>query len=408
MNIGNRIRRSPRATSDEKFKIIRNNVSSVAAGLHSQRLFELDVMRSFAIILIFFFHVPYVVGFAGYGQSWGPQPPDIFGQLLFWLQMVGVGLFFFVSGYAIDLKNGSMTSSNDVKNFFFKRATRIYLLYWLALVVSFGASQILFTFFNQDGWLVNSSLSVYVINFLGLQVLLAPRFLGLDLVIIWFVGVILLYYLFYPVIVRRSSNHATIITKALVIFLLCGVIHLVFNIIDFRFFLYYLIFIAGLLAQRSNFLHSEISKVYYLSAIFVLCILATIYYILGGVIKDLNLSFWSVYNISISIYLIEINAMVLLFIFIVASLVKSQSRRMGKRVHTYIGVISYASYAIFLFHLFFIELFREFFDLVGLQRFEIALIVIIVGFPLITLFSFYLQKCADMLLAYLITRFSKD
>jgi peptidoglycan/LPS O-acetylase OafA/YrhL len=405
MNIGNWIRRSPRATSDEKFKIIRTNSSSVAAGLRSQRLFELDVMRSFAIILIFFFHVPYVVGFGSYGQSWGPQPPDIFGQFLFWLQMVGVGLFFFVSGYAIDLKNSSMTSSDDVKNFFFKRATRIYPLYWLALVVSFGASQILFTFFNQDGWLVNSSLSVYVINFLGLQVLLAPRFLGLDLVIIWFVGVILLYYLFYPVIVRRSSNHATIITKALVIFLLCGVIHLVFNIIDFRFFLYYLIFIAGLLAQRSNFLYSEISKVYYLSAILVLCILATIYYIF---IKDLNLSFWSVSNISISINLIWINAMVLLFIFIIASLVKSQSRRMGKRVHTYIGVISYASYAIFLFHLFFIELFREFFDIVGLERFEIALIVIILGFPLITLFSFYLQKCADKLLAYLITRFSKD
>jgi peptidoglycan/LPS O-acetylase OafA/YrhL len=378
----------------------------MAAGLGSQRLLELDVIRASAIILIFLFHVPYNLGIAAYGQPWGPQSSlYIFQELLFYVKAVGLSLFFFISGYAIDLRNSSITSSDEVKNFLVKRAKRIYPLYWLALIV--GLIVGLFTNNTVYGWPVNLNPSVYVTNFLGLQALLAPQFLDENLIVIWFVGVILLYYLCYPGIVRRSSNRTKVLINASVIFLFFCVLNVVFHMVEYRFFLYYFVFVAGVVAQRSDFLHTETNKVFCLSAIFVLCILAIIYHMLGAVVAiALQLSFSSVYDLNFAINLIFFDVTMLLFMFIIASIVKSQSKRIGNRAHKYIYIISYAAYAIFLFHVPFIALCGQVFGLVGLGQLESALIVIILGFPLITLFSFYLQQYADKFLAYLTTHFS--
>jgi hypothetical protein len=66
----------------------------------------------------------------------------------------------------------------------------------------------------------------------------------------WFVGVILLCYLIYPLMMRYGSNNKVrLLLISAAIFALFLAIRLSFGIVDTRFFLYYFVFVSGIAAS---------------------------------------------------------------------------------------------------------------------------------------------------------------
>jgi peptidoglycan/LPS O-acetylase OafA/YrhL len=132
------------------------------------KLKELDAIRGIAIILIVFYHMNYFI------KPW----PDwsIYGAV------IGVGLFFFVSGYVLYLAHPKRIT--DLKTFCKKRLMRIYPLFTVAFIL---------TFVQEPGSL-NQPLKEIIGYYLNINNILEPRYMfGLNGY--WFIGAILLYYI---------------------------------------------------------------------------------------------------------------------------------------------------------------------------------------------------------------------
>lgn len=110
-----------------------------------------------------------------------------------------MALFFFVSGFLLYYSHDNIERAADMLAFWKKRIIRIFPLYWLALISLFVLKN------NNVDVKFDVSSSGMLIQLLGLQSLLAPRFINPDS-IVWFVGGILIFYLVYPLIVYPSRK----------------------------------------------------------------------------------------------------------------------------------------------------------------------------------------------------------
>jgi len=184
-----------------------------------QRILELDIIRAFAIILIVFSHLPPIPGF-------GVDP-----VVKYWSAIVGVSLFLFISGVVL-------TPPQDVKKFYIKRARRIYPAY-LAIMAVYIAIQYL-----APG--VANTLGIYlspdqiVVNLAGAQALLNVPSYG----VLWFVGVILVYYAVYPLF--RDAK--TTVVAAAGVFAAFIILHQ-FGLIIPQLVYYLPVFVAGVLLR---------------------------------------------------------------------------------------------------------------------------------------------------------------
>lgn len=217
-------------------------------------------------MLIVFYHLPHDLGI--YPANVIVQTPlSSFVSEVFSLGgTIGLTLFFFLSGFAIDLNNKGIASQADIMAFFRKRAKRIYPLYWVAVALNLviflalvpqlhlDVSQALATFPPEVGRY--DSLSSVVIIFLGAQGLLYPRFIGLEGN--WFIGTILICYLLYPIIAYFGKNNALRITLVSIA-VFCGLlaVHFTLNVVgDTRLYTFFGIFVAGIIASRANLFRS--------------------------------------------------------------------------------------------------------------------------------------------------------
>ena len=210
-------------------------VSVTSKSVKQKRLLELDMLRALAIILIVVAHTAYYVT--------TPLLHSVITVLFPYLVIFGLSLFFFVSGFVLYYSHDGIETTADVLAFWKKRMIRIYPLYWLALVSFFVLEN------YHIGMNVDISFSGMLIQLSGLQSLLAPRFIE-PVSIIWFVGVIVIFYLIYPLIVYPSRDGAHLILASCAVLLPFVVMRLAFDIVDFRFFMYYGIFVAGILASK--------------------------------------------------------------------------------------------------------------------------------------------------------------
>jgi len=198
-----------------------------------QRLMELDILRVWAILLIVLAHVP------GYA-------PDLeIGRFAIYLVTAGLSIFMFVSGYALRLSNDRLAGLGDVVAFVRKRLLRIYPLYALALLLFVVLFQYVGIYHRIDFAPVPWNA---LIHLFGLQGLLAPRIE--PLFTLWFIGVLMLYYAAYGVIAACGLTTSRIVATSLLLLCLFAGLRYFAGVIDNRFFLYYPVFIAGILAGQ--------------------------------------------------------------------------------------------------------------------------------------------------------------
>jgi peptidoglycan/LPS O-acetylase OafA/YrhL len=183
---------------------------------NKKKLHDMEILRAMAIIIIVFIHSFNYFNFCFFYQYLIP--------IYNWITLTGLGLFFFVSGFVL-YYNYPKISLKTLENFYYKRIKRIYPLYLLTIILGYGLSFIL-PFWNKVGFLY------VLILILGLQGIFPPWFpYAKTLLWLWFVGVLLVYYLIYPVFTQfRSIIH--IFLTALTIFIVILSLNNIFGIIE--------------------------------------------------------------------------------------------------------------------------------------------------------------------------------
>jgi peptidoglycan/LPS O-acetylase OafA/YrhL len=317
----------------------------------------------------------------------------------------GLALFFFISGFVINLNNSSMQTRADILKFYKKRAKRIYPLYWLAislpLVYRLFLANLLPTVHSliaaSSLTIPTISASSVFVNFLGFQVLLGSTVeipMGADTVAInWFVGVILIYYALYPVIVVLSLNKVqrTIIV-ALSLLLFFALYSIFLSPMDFRFFLYYPIFIAGIILSRAGIFDKLHSKRYVIGSAGVLTVSVLLYFI----VTDFNLTFSEPVTAVASILFVD--SVVIALILLSLVITPHYSKDLGERAVKLASFIAFSSYAVFLFHDMFLVVFRNLLNEVFHLGFAAtATLVILCGVPLLFVTCYYLQRGVNRL-----------
>ena len=182
--------------------------------VNKKHLPDMDILRALAIIIIVLFH----------WYLFCSEDHNLAALKTIYYANIGLCLFFFVSAYVLYYNYENLESVGDVVNFYRKRAKRLYPLYWVAFIV---------LIYIIDKFFYYSS----IIGFLGLQGFF-PETYFVNSTFLWFIGIIIMYYLIYPVLIRPKS----LINKfsmAAAIFLIFSLISLNFHLINVKFFLYY-------------------------------------------------------------------------------------------------------------------------------------------------------------------------
>lgn len=359
----------------------------------NKRLTELDALRAAAIGLILLNHLPAYVTTPTFAHI------ESLIEIGFPVWLFGLSLFFFVSGFALCHSNMVISNRKDAIGFLKKRALRIYPLYWVA-IAAFIALDIGF-------W---SNPSSIIIQICGAQGLLSPRFVE-PVIPLWFIGVILLYYLLYLVFAALSYDAKYMFFAMLGCFLSFATLRLAFNIIDFRFFLYYAIFIAGIIARKYNLLYgrdARRSSTAYATLLLLVVLLAvasphiilrTLPYAYAGLgVDNTSLDVQAVLAIALS------NAVALLFIYASFNVARLSLPLMSKTTMKLILVISLSSYCVYLFHMPFLDLLVAALGATRIAALTQDIIIIVCGIPLLFLIGYALQVRTNNLIRKFIER----
>lgn len=160
------------------------------------------------------------------------------------LNILGNVMFFFTSGYLTFLNN-PINSFNEVILFLRKRLIRIFPLYWISL------SYYLY---------LNPSYSLFyaAAHFFGLQLV----FTNFGIIILWFIGCIVVYYLLYPLLVMKARSSQAITIRSLGVFFVLLAIRINFDYFNASIFAFFPIFVFGILISKNRqLLKDNIGKV---------------------------------------------------------------------------------------------------------------------------------------------------
>lgn len=211
-----------------------------------KKLVELDMMRAFAIILIVLSHLHLVINIGQYQH--------IFDAASNYVALTGLSLFFFISGFGLHYNNGIRPfNSKELMRFYLKRLVRIYPLYIVGLVAT------ILTIYITGAILESRDGNIYytlLINILGLQGLLFADNVG---VLYWFIGVILLYYIIYPILVYPKTLLNIIINSIIILSFFISM-RILFGFIHINFFQYYITFILGIISGNIISINGNYNK----------------------------------------------------------------------------------------------------------------------------------------------------
>jgi len=362
-----------------------------------KRLFELDALRALAIIFIVAHHL------IDYAYTYFSLPEAIYyiDFHLFPVLFFGLALFFFVSGYAIYYNNQTVGTKRAVGGFLKKRAVRIYPLYWLAIAA--------FIVLGIGAW--GRNIAWIIAQICGAQGLLAPRF-GTPVITLWFIGVILLFYLIYPLVVSISNMSKRLVLALLMPLLLFVVLRLAFNLVDFRFFVYYALFFGGVVASKYDVLYLYSAKLSSIKISALLLILALV--VIASISQfdaQLQEFFYSGLNTSALpltttsvLGIIVADVLGLLFAYLTFTLSRLIRPSISRTARKAISGIAFSSYCVYLFHRPFFELFIDALSVTHLVSLQKIVLLVACGFPLIFVVGYALQRGWDNLLANVVSR----
>jgi peptidoglycan/LPS O-acetylase OafA/YrhL len=183
---------------------------------HAGRQLNLDLLRSTAIIFIVLSHL-ILLNSNTFGK-YEPLVQFVRGYIGF----VGLSIFFFISSYSLCLNKENLKSPID---FYMGRISRIYPMY----------------FFSFIPYVTSISLYTLIICVFGLQGIFFKDNPGIPHVL-WFIGVLLLFYLIYPLLTRGN-----ILLRSFAILALFFLLRFLLDIIHINFFYYYMTFVTGII-----------------------------------------------------------------------------------------------------------------------------------------------------------------
>lgn len=339
--------------------------------LKKKNLPDMDILRALAIIIIVLFH----------WYLFCCQNKDLAALKAVYYANIGLCLFFFVSAYVLYYNYESLESASDIVNFFRKRAKRIYPLYWVAFIV--------LIFIIDKYFFANS-----IIGFLGLQGFF-PETYYVNTTYLWFIGIIIIYYLIYPILIRPKS----LINKfsmAAAIFLIFSLISINFHVVNVKFFLYYWVFFSGIVLCCLNENYKDFKLDYrklLIESIVLIAILAVLAWILISQPTLIN-SFPAYLTLIIQMeYIIAVLIIYFVLNMFIEVINRNYKEFFQSKTYGVISKISYSAYATYLLH-----------DIVGtillykiLFIFNLPttlnnLLLIIIGLPLVFIIGYYAQK----------------
>ena len=360
----------------------------------TKRLFELDALRAVAIMLIVFYHLIYLMRSNVFTLTVNSI------NFVFPVWFYGLSLFFFISGFVLYYKHPMISSRQDAIDFLKRRVVRIYPLYWIALAA--------FITLGMDAWNF-FSVTIYICGLQGLFFPPMHAWFGL----LWFIGVILLYYLIYLVLARLSHAPKLLLTAVLGFPLFFIVLRLAFNIVDSRFFVYYGIFIAGVIASKYNLLYRTNAKRRYTAysiALFcgvigVVALVTKLTQHLSSNVYEATASLSNAYfmlndsaaplSFANFIVIVLANALALLFIYWSFNSMRLILPSVSATTRKLVAAIAFASYSIYLFHIPFLWLLTT-----VLYAAHVAWVPVIqlVSVPVVFLLCYAIQLREDMLI----------
>jgi len=377
--------------------------------LTNQKLPEIDMLRIVSIlIVVLLIHIPLSYAYNFYLDL------DQFGVFL--VNNIGIyvsmGSFVFVSGFGLYLNpnNRHINSTKKLLTFLKKRFIRIFPLYWIAIV--------LFLFFV--GYLSIDPLYL-LFHFLGMQIIVAPYF-GPPMLTLWFIGIIVIFYLIY-VVLNSLGTIERIIPASIGILFFFVFLKEFFGLVEYRFFFYYFIFIAGIVAahiytsplyNRFKERLREIPRVILLLVPLCTAILGFItFQFLTQFCFSTFISEFGNYNLhfiletnpdffQLAAVIFLLNLVIIAFIFFAISSLNFIFRTFRlifskRKIESIVSEIAYSTYCVYLFHRIFLVIFTAIMtnglnlDMRELDNYYLVLIFI----PFIFLFSYLIQKALD-------------
>jgi peptidoglycan/LPS O-acetylase OafA/YrhL len=332
-----------------------------------RRLVEADILRTVAIVLIILTHLPDYFPIPG----WGP-----FGTYTI---LFGNGLFIFLSGYLIHASTRRHPDSTLV-SFMGHRLLRLMPLYWLALAV-FAVL------------VARPDLPTLLLHVLGLQVVLAPV-LVTPLATLWFIGMILAYYLVYHAAVRRTYGPQGMAVAALLCFLPLVALRAATGLIEVRFFLYYFVFMAGVVVCEGGVMERAQPR----AAFLALACSATflILFILNGSVLVGETPGLAL-DPSLAASVATADGMIISWTLLGWLAAKSVAPRLSPRIAGVFAACSVASYFVYLFHRPALVIASSVLDHTGLAvplQYLAALLIVV---PVMFLVGSKVQRAVDVL-----------
>ncbi|MBY8983423.1 MAG: acyltransferase [Candidatus Lokiarchaeota archaeon] len=377
-----------------------------------KKLPELDILRIISIlIVVILIHIPNDYAYSFY--------IDLDQYTGFYLHTLGIhvamGSFAFISGFGLYLnkKNRNINTFEKLGAFLKKRFFRIFPLYWVALILF-----IIFLGYS------NMDFMYLLAHVMGLQIMVAPIF-GPPILTLWFIGIIVIYYLIF-IFLSFLGSIKRIIPASIAILFLFAFLNMFFGLVEYRFFYYYLIFIAGIIAAniytspQYNRIKERIinrQKVIPLIIALGVAVLSLILY------QFLTQYCFSTFNseygtthlrlildqnpgfIESAIAILSVDMIIMTYIvFIISSchfLIVAFRLLLPKwNIGLIFSIIAYSTYCVYLFHRIFLILYTEIlmdiFDLAIYERLEFNIVLLFV--PFIFLFSYLIQKFSDWVL----------
>jgi peptidoglycan/LPS O-acetylase OafA/YrhL len=291
----------------------------------------------------------------------------------------------------LHLNHPSFTQHNSLADFYKKRILRIFPLYWLAIALV-----------CVEGYHFASPINAFVVIF-GLQGFLAQTLEGG--MFWWFIGVIIVLYAIFPLITTlgsvsfpppMESNVLKLAIMLIVPFLILYVANARFFLINGSVLAFYGIFVLGVAVSKYNVLGK-----YGFQSDNRMRLLK--YIVVGAVSFAATLLIFPRLSLRYGFSLIIQNALFLLFVLlafclariIVVSSSKASSPLSQALWYRVLLLISFSSYAIYLF--FGPILTPLMYALIGTQLtgFEIDIIQILVGLPIVVLVAYLLQRAQN-------------
>jgi peptidoglycan/LPS O-acetylase OafA/YrhL len=299
-------------------------ILSIEKKIASKRSGALDLLRFFAVIIVFFghysgtFNVVYQIVPANFSYLWFSK-----------YAIIALTMFFMVSGYVVTL-----TSINrGIKDFVISRLSRLYPLFWISCIIAFILPRL---FYTNHSYLAQVSVKTLIANFT-----MIPYFLGAQMInpVFHTLMVELVFYVFIGLVITfKLWNRLLLILSLILALCLYGVFQP-----GLPLYLVFLPLSAGMIFYMINANYASKTKLYALLALNFFCAIMSS----KAQTNELNIFYAGATTTDPFVYAAIITAIYAIFLLISTGIIHIP----GRRFYQILGELAYPFY---LFHIYFL------------------------------------------------------